>query len=77
MDFIGYIGMVMAMVGTYINAKADRRCFLIWFVSNGIFIITSAMAGLWPQVGLFVFNTIMCVKGWYTWGKQRKENVNV
>lgn len=71
MDYLGYVAMVLAMVGTYVNAKGNRYCFVIWTVSNIAFGITSAMAGMWPQVGLFTFNLVMCWKGWRYWTTQR------
>jgi nicotinamide riboside transporter PnuC len=70
MDLIGYIAMVLAMVGTYVNTSQDRRCFLLWGVSNLVFICTSAYLQAWPQVGLFTFNLAMCFKGWVNWRKE-------
>jgi hypothetical protein len=67
MDILGYFGMVMAMIGTYINAKGNRYCFAIWAISNGIFIGISIATSAWPQVGLFSFNLAMCLKGWRCW----------
>lgn len=62
--------MILAMLGTYVNTKQDRRCFLLWGVSNLVFICTSAYLHAWPQVGLFIFNLAMCFKGWTNWKKE-------
>lgn len=67
MDYLGYFAMVLAMVGTYINAKGNRLCFIIWSISNVIFCTISVVNGAWPQVGLFTFNLAMCFKGWKHW----------
>jgi nicotinamide riboside transporter PnuC len=69
MNHLGYIAMVLAMVGTYVNAKGNRLCFVIWSVSNVVFCGLSVINKDWPQAGLFAFNLAMCVKGWRCWAK--------
>lgn len=70
MEYIGWLGMVLAMVGTFINARGNRVCFYLWGVSNLIFLAVSVNSGAWPQVGLFSFNLSMCVYGLYKWPRK-------
>jgi nicotinamide riboside transporter PnuC len=67
MEYLGYFAMVLAMVGTYVNAKGNRFCFAIWAISNSVFVVASVISCSWPQAGLFTFNLVMCAKGWRCW----------
>lgn len=69
MEYIGYIGMLLAMIGTFINAKGNRNCFYLWMVSNAVFVVLSYLAAQWPQVGLFTYNFATCFIGLRKWGK--------
>jgi hypothetical protein len=65
MEYIGYLAMAIAIVGTFINARypMSRLCFYLWIVSNGVFAVLSYLAGQWPQTGLFGYNLITCIIG--------------
>lgn len=70
MEYIGYIGMLLAVIGTYINARGNRNCFYIWMVSNVIFASLSYSASQWPQTGLFTYNLATCFLGLRNWKKK-------
>jgi len=64
-EYIGYLAMVVAIIGTFINARypMSRLCFYLWIASNGVFAVLSYVAGQWPQTGLFTYNLITCFIG--------------
>jgi hypothetical protein len=70
MEYIGYVGMLLAVIGTFINARANRNCFYVWMVSNAIFVVLSYQAAQWPQVGLFGYNFATCFLGLRNWKKK-------
>jgi nicotinamide riboside transporter PnuC len=70
MEYIGYVGMLLAVIGTFFNARANRVCFYIWMVSNIIFVVLSVQAAQWPQVGLFTYNFATCFLGLRNWKKE-------
>jgi len=70
MEHIGWIFTVLAMAGTFINARGNRACFYVWIISNTGFIGVSVITGAYPQAALFTFNLAMCGVGLKKWKKQ-------
>ena len=73
MEYLGWIAMILAMIGTFTNAKGIRSCFYVWIVSNALFLALSINLASWSQAGLFGFNLFMCVYGLNKWPKKSKK----
>lgn len=64
---------VVALVGTVANVYRKRWSFLLWALTNGIWIGVDCKVGLYGQAALFVVQTILCIVGWIHWGKEEKK----
>lgn len=71
MEYIGWVFTLIAITGTYVNAKGNRLCFYLWVVSNVGFIIINLATKSYPQVALFAFNLSMCWVGLRSWKTQK------
>jgi nicotinamide riboside transporter PnuC len=77
MEYIGWLFTIIAIIGTYINAKGNRLCFYLWVVSNVGFIIINVATKAYPQAALFTFNLAMCVVGLRCWRTQTEKGRNL
>ena len=73
MEYIGWIFTMIAIVGTYVNAKGNRLCFYLWVISNIGFIVINLLSGSYSQAALFAFNLAMCGVGLKCWTKSKEE----
>ena len=67
MDNIGWMFTLVAVIGTYINAIGNKKCFYVWSVSNSGFLVISLISGAYPQAALFLVNLTMCIVGLRCW----------
>lgn len=61
--------VIVAMLGTVLNVKRDRRGFILWIVSNLALAVINARGGEWAQATLWIVYVVMAVWGWVSWGK--------
>ena len=66
---IGWLGFIFILVGYYLNAKQNIKCFYIWGVGNILFMIYAFIISAPPQVAMSVFVLGMNVYGYYSWKK--------
>jgi nicotinamide riboside transporter PnuC len=64
---IPWILVVVALVGTVLNVRGDRRGFLFWLVSNLGLAVMNALAGSWAQAALFAVYFGLAAWGWWVW----------
>ena len=67
MDLIGWIAAVASLTGVVLNIRHDRRCFVVWGVTNAAWVIVDASAGVYSQAALQAVYCGMSVWGWRKW----------
>ena len=64
---------IVAIVGTYLNAKQKRAGFIIWMITNAIFVVFNISIKSYPVATLFGVYFFLALFGWINWGKANKE----
>ncbi|HBJ74014.1 MAG TPA: hypothetical protein DDY86_00395 [Syntrophaceae bacterium] len=59
--------VVLALIGTVLNVRQDRRGFLFWGVSNTGLAVANVGLGEWAQAALWLTYVGMAAWGWYAW----------
>ena len=70
-EMIGWIGFVFILMGYYLNAKQNIKCFYIWGLGNILFMIYALLISAPPQIAMSLFVLGMNVYGYNSW---RKDN---
>jgi len=66
-EMIGWIGFVFILMGYYLNAKQNIKCFYIWGLGNILFMIYALLISAPPQVAMSLFVLGMNVYGYNSW----------
>ncbi len=66
-EMIGWIGFVFILMGYYLNAKQNIKCFYIWGLGNILFMIYALLISAPPQVAMSLFVLGMNVYGYNIW----------
>lgn len=56
-----------------LNIKKDKRCFLIWSVTNAAFAIETFLLGAWNMAFLFSIYFILALVGIHQWNDTSKD----
>lgn len=76
MDYTWLI-TIAAIIGTVANIYKKQWCFIIWLVTNFLWMAIDAAAGLYSQAALFAVYLLLSVWGLYQWssggGKYREK----
>ena len=67
---IPWIMSIIALIGTIINARANKWGFVLWTISNLYMAYINYRAGLYAIGTLFVIYFLLAIYGLYHWGKQ-------
>ena len=65
----GWLGAVLAIIGTVLNTQMFASCFIFWFISNVIMVIIGVRTKMWFVVAQFSFLAVMSVYGFFNWLK--------
>ena len=66
-ETIGWIGFVFILLGYYLNAKQNIKCFFIWGLGNILFMIYAFLISAPPQIAMSLFVLGMNVYGFISW----------
>ena len=66
-EMIGWIGFVFILMGYYLNAKQNIKCFYIWGLGNILFMIYALLISAPPQIAMSLFVLGMNVYGYKSW----------
>lgn len=64
---MSYIIMTLALYGTWLNIKKNRKCFYIWLGTNGFWAIYDFNLGLYAQGLLFAIYFALALYGILEW----------
>lgn len=70
-ELLTYVMMVIALAGSFLNAKQRREGFLLWIGTNGFWIIHNLSVAEYAQAILYVANLIISIMGFINWKKER------
>ena len=70
---MGYIMMLVTLVGTIANAFGKRWSFAVWLATNLYWTIHNGANGDIPQMLIFAVNAIICIIGLNQWEKERSK----
>jgi len=68
-EIAGTVATVLAVAGVVFNNRLDRRCFVLWIVSNIICAAVHLQAGIWSLLARDVIFAILAVEGLILWGR--------
>ena len=72
-EMIGWIGFVFILLGYYLNAKQNIKCFFIWGIGNILFMIYAFIISAPPQIAMSLFVLGMNVYGFLSWRNDGKK----
>jgi len=65
---------VVSLIGTYLNIKKQKTCFVIWGFTNALWVLYDASMGAYAQAALMLSYFVLAVHGFYEWRKGTKTN---
>lgn len=71
-EILMWCNTAVAVFGTYLNTKQIRFGFVLWMLTNAVFIVNNIAIKSWPQAALFSIYLGLAVLGWVSWGKRKK-----
>jgi hypothetical protein len=66
---IAWFATLLALYGTWLNSKQDRRGFYYWIATNTAFCLLNVKSGQMAQAFLFGVYVLLAVKGLEEWHK--------
>ncbi|CAG0983435.1 hypothetical protein ANRL4_02018 [Anaerolineae bacterium] len=63
---------IVSLVGTYLNIKKQKMCFVIWGVTNALWVLYDFSIGAIAQAALMLCYFVLAVHGFYEWRKGTK-----
>lgn len=67
----GWVGTALSLMGFYANVKRSKWGFVLWLVTDVIFVITSAATHTWYFVILYTAYAILAIWGYQQWAKKK------
>lgn len=74
-EILTYVMMVIALIGSYLNAKQHREGFLLWMLTNGFWIIHNLTVSEYAQAILYMANMVIAIMGFINWKKNKKQEM--
>lgn len=68
-EILTYVMMVIALIGSYLNAKQKREGFVLWMITNGFWIIHNLTVAEVAQAILYAANMVIAIMGFVNWNK--------
>lgn len=68
-----WFNTAVAIIGTILNAKQLRFGFILWMITNGVFVVYNLYLGSLQQAALFCVYLGLSLYGWINWGKSAKK----
>jgi len=68
---IGWIITAASLVGVVLNIRHDRRCFIVWGITNAGWFAIDWHAGIYSQAALQAVYFVLSAYGWISWGMSK------
>ena len=72
-EYLIWLNTAVAILGTFLNAKQIRFGFVIWMITNLVFVVNNVYIKSYPQAALFGVYFVLALYGWVSWGKEKKK----
>lgn len=72
LEILLWFNTVLAITGTFLNAKGKRISFVFWMVTNMVFVAYNLYIQSYQQAALFSVYLGLALFGWISWGKKQK-----
>ncbi len=72
-DLLIWLNTAVAIAGTFLNAKRIRFGFVLWMITNLVFVVNNLYIKSYPQAALFSVYFGLALFGWINWGKETKK----
>lgn len=72
-NILQWFAIVLSLLGNYLINKKNIFGFIVWIISNIIWIVGAIYANQPQQAVLFMSYIILCFHGLYQWGKNKNE----
>ncbi len=69
-ETVGVAVLVLSVAGVWFNNRMDRRCFVLWMISNGLSLALHAGGGMWAMVVRDAIFLVLSVDGMRRWGRK-------
>ena len=70
-EILIWCNTIVAIIGTYLNAKQKRFGFIIWMLTNAVFVAYNVYIASYAQATLFFVYFGLALFGWINWGKEK------
>ena len=74
METVSWITSAVALVGVFLNIKKDKRCFMIWAVTNFVWTFVDMDKGIYAQAALQLVYCYLSLYGLATWGSEDRKD---
>lgn len=64
---------IVAIMGTILNARQVRFGFIIWMITNAVFVGFNLYIKIYPIAALFFVYFGLALYGWINWGKKSEK----
>lgn len=62
-----YFAMFLGVFGLYLVGEKNRWGFMVWIVSNSLWIIFATIHGHWGMLTQFIIFSGVAIWNWYKW----------
>ncbi|NGX28480.1 MAG: hypothetical protein K940chlam1_00661 [Candidatus Anoxychlamydiales bacterium] len=70
LDIFIWFNTIVAIMGTILNAKQVRFGFIVWMITNAVFVVFNIYMKIYPMAALFSVYFGLALYGWISWGKK-------
>jgi nicotinamide riboside transporter PnuC len=67
MTYLMWIVAIVSLVGTVMNARRQRWCFILWGATNLCWTAYDVSLHAWPQAALMAVYFALSIYGWVQW----------
>lgn len=71
---VSYIVSAFSLLGTVMNIKKLRACFIVWLFTNGFWLVYSILTEQYSRAILDFIYLLLAIYGIYEWSKKAKSN---
>lgn len=71
-SIVGWVAIVITLIGAYFNARKDARCWKIWIFSSILWIYFNLRLWLPQPVLINLVFSVINIYGLRNWGKDKK-----
>lgn len=70
LDIFIWFNTIVAITGTILNARQVRFGFIVWMITNAVFVVFNIYMKIYPMAALFSVYFGLAFYGWINWGKK-------